>query len=331
MSEIEVQHPFAALGPERVLDAVEALGIDCDGRLLALNSFENRVYLVGRVDAAPLIAKFYRPGRYDDATILDEHHFLDELAAADLPVAAPLRDAAGRSLLEVGSDPSFRVALFPKLRGRDADLESREHLEWLGRTIARLHQVGQRQHFQARAPLAPGLRARQALLDTLAGPLLPSALQSRYSATCEALIAAIEQRFAACAGVRQLRLHGDLHRGNLLWNESGPALVDFDDCVEGPAVQDLWMLLPGDAEGRELALQALLDGYTSLRDFDHREIALIEPLQALRLISYGGWLSARDGDPAFPRAFPHARSPRFWDEHWWALEELRQGALNPSL
>jgi len=327
-------HPFDALRPETVLDAVERIGIACDGRLFALNSFENRVYLVGREGAPPLVAKFYRPGRLSDAEILEEHAFLDELAAEELPVAAPIRDQQGRSLVEIAiaerassEDSSgnaaavYRVALFPKLAGRAPELESAEHLEWLGRLIARLHQVGARGHFKKRPALSIERLGDAGLAATLAGPLLPDNLKPRFANSVASLLERVRACFKAVGPLAKLRLHGDLHPGNLLWNDAGPAFVDFDDACEGAAIQDLWMLLPGDDEGRQSALGALIEGYEVFRNFDWNSAALIEPLRALRLIHYGGWLSARFDDPAFPRAFPFAAQARFWEEHLITLEQ----------
>lgn len=319
-------HPFDLLGPEAVLDAVERLGHACDGRLFPLNSFENRVYLVGREGAEPLVAKFYRPGRLSEEEILEEHRFLAELASAELPVAAPLADPQGRTLAPFrvegeGGGVDFRMALFPKLRGRAPELESGEHLQWLGRLVARVHLIGARARFRRRPPLSVARLGDAALAANLAGPLLPPSLQVRFARCGEELLAAVRARFAALAPLPTLRLHGDLHAGNLLWNESGPLLVDFDDCCEGPAIQDLWMLLPGDDEGRERALAALVDGYQEFRPFDWQQASLIEALRALRLLHYGGWLSTRHDDPAFARAFPFATQARFWEEHLMTLEQ----------
>lgn len=327
-------HPFDALRPETVLDAVERLGVASDGRLFALNSFENRVYLVGREGAEPLIAKFYRPGRLSDAEILEEHAFLDELTAADLPVAAAIRDGDGRSLVAIHLDArassedasgsaaaTYRVALFPKLRGRAPELEADEHLEWLGRLIARLHGVGRAGRFEQRPPLSIARLGDAGLAATLSGPLLPEAMKTRFSASVTELLGAVRAAFDRCGSLSTLRLHGDMHPGNLLWNDDGPAFVDFDDACSGPAIQDLWMLLPGDDDGRRRALAALVNGYEMFRPFDWSEAALIEPLRALRMIHYGGWLSARFDDPAFPRAFPFAAQARFWEEHLITLEQ----------
>lgn len=316
-------HPFDALGPDEVLDAVERAGFACDGRMFALNSFENRVYQVGRDGGEPLIAKFYRPGRLSDAEIAEEHGFLAELAGAELPVAAPLALADGRTLMgfRTAQGAHFRVALFPRLRGRAPELESAEHLEWLGRLIARMHLIGARGRFRKRAALGVARLGDAGLKATLDGPLLPAGLRTRYAASGARLLAGVRTRFESVGRLSVLRLHGDLHPGNLLWNEAGPLLVDFDDCCEGPAVQDLWMLLPGDDDGRERALAALVSGYEEFRPFDWTQAALIEALRTLRLLHYGGWLSARHDDPAFPRAFPFATQARFWEDHLITLEQ----------
>ncbi len=313
-----------------MLDAVEHLGVASDGRLFPLNSFENRVYLVGREDADPIVAKFYRPGRLSDAQILEEHAFLAELAEHELPVAAPIGDADGRTLTELAisgdGDEQIRcrVALFPKLRGRAPELESEEHLEWLGRLIARQHQVGSMARFATRPALTIERLGDAALEDTLRGPLLPVGLATRYGRSVRELIDSIRGAFANAGTLRLLRAHGDLHPGNLLWNEGGPVFVDYDDCGMAPAIQDLWMLLPGDTEGRNRALRSVLEGYEMFRNFDYKEIALIEPLRGLRLIHYGGWLSSRFEDPAFPLAFPFGASPRFWEDHLITLEQQRE-------
>ena len=327
-------HPFDALRPESVLAAVEHLGVASDGRLFALNSFENRVYLVGREGAEPLVAKFYRPGRLTDAEILEEHAFLDELAAADLPVAAPIRDGEGRSLVGIDiaargesedaaahAAAHYRVALFPRLRGRAPELEAEEHLEWLGRLVARVHQIGARGHFRRRPPLSVARVGEGGLAAMLAGPLVPDSLKPRYASSGARLLDGVRARFAQVGPLPSLRLHGALHPGNLPWNEAGPLLVDFDDCCEGPAIQDLWMLLPGDEEGRQRALAALVEGYEVFRMFDWSQVELIEALRALRLLHYGGWLCARHDDPAFPRAFPFATQAPFWEDHLMTLEQ----------
>ena len=305
--------PYADLTPERVLAAVEAAGLVTDGRLFALNSYENRVYQVGLEEAAPVVAKFYRPGRWSDAAIAEEHAFAAELAAAELPVVAPLL-LGGSSLQHFDG---HRFALYPRRGGRAPQLESAEHLEWTGRLIARLHTVGARQPFQARGSidLATFLQAPAAAVA--ASPLLPDALQTRYRAAVEALAPPLRERFAQ-AGARSLRLHGDCHPGNVLWTDHGPHFVDLDDARMGPAVQDLWMLAP---EPR--ALDLLQQGYTEMRDFDYAELALVEPLRVLRQVHWAGWIAQRWHDPAFPQGFPFVGESRWWEQHVNDLIEAR--------
>jgi Ser/Thr protein kinase RdoA (MazF antagonist) len=310
--------PYAGLSPDLVLDAVGACGLWPDGRLLALNSYENRVWQVGLEatsdgPATPVIAKFYRPGRWSDAAIEEEHAFSQELANDELPVVAPLA-FAGKTLLH---HAGFRYALAPRRGGRAPSLESAEQLQWLGRLIARMHVVGARQPFLHRGRLDRDTMVRQPMQAALASALLPASLQGNYRAAASRLDDAIAQRQAAVGAVRQIRLHGDCHPGNVLWTDNGPHFVDFDDARSGPAVQDLWMLADGDA-----AMEALLEGYQQFRDFDHGELALIPALRAMRQLHYAGWIAARWTDPAFPAAFPFAAEPRWWDQHVADLHEL---------
>jgi Ser/Thr protein kinase RdoA (MazF antagonist) len=305
--------PFAGLTPDVVLDAVGACGLWPDGRLLALNSYENRVWQVGIEDATPVIAKFYRPGRWSDAAIAEEHAFAQELAAAELPVVAPLRFAAGTLLQHAG----FRYALAPRRGGRAPELESAAQLQWLGRLIARMHVVGARTSFVHRASVDRAALVTQPVQAVLASSLLPTDLALNYRDAATRLDAAIATRLAAIGPVRQLRLHGDCHPGNVLWTNLGPHFVDFDDAATGPAVQDLWMLAHD-----ERAMTALLDGYRQFRDFDDSELALIPALRAMRQVHHAGWIAARWADPAFPAAFPFAAEARWWNEHVTDLHEL---------
>lgn len=298
--------PFADLSPDVVLDAVAALGFEPDGRLLALNSFENRVYQVGIEDAAPLIAKFYRPGRWSDAAIREEHAFAFELDEAELPVVAPLM-IDGDSLLEFDGQ---RIALFPRRGGRAPELEGLDVAEWLGRLIARIHNVGSQRRFAERGVVDVRSRVHGGAAHVLASRLMPGALETRY----QALIAQIGQRLDAvfdATQARAIRLHGDCHPGNVLWTDHGPHFVDLDDAAMGPAIQDLWMLMSGGDAQR----QALLEGYGEFRDLDYAELALIEPLRIMRQIHHAGWIAARYADPAFPRAFPFVAEARWWEEH----------------
>lgn len=308
---MSVGAPYAGLIPACVLDAVEAAGYRSDGRLLALPSYENRVFQIGLEDGGFIVAKFYRPARWSDAAIAEEHAFVAELAAAELPVVAPL-SCAGRTLL---AHAGWRYALYPRRGGHAPVLESADTLAWLGRLLARLHEVGARTAFRARGTLDVDSFLRRPLRAVLGSPLLPAHLHAPYREVVSVLAGCIEARFAA-VGARGIRLHGDAHPGNVLWSD-GPALVDFDDARMGPAVQDLWMLAGDDA-----ALHALLEGYEQMRPFDRSELALVPALRALRQVHHAGWIAARWHDPAFPHAFPFAAEPRWWDEHLADVDAL---------
>ncbi|MFC5742647.1 serine/threonine protein kinase [Dyella tabacisoli] len=316
LPEINTATPYAGLSPDLVLDAVSHCGLWPDGRLLALNSYENRVWQVGLEETAPVIAKFYRPGRWSDAAIEEEHAFALELAAAELPVVAPLV-FDGQTLRQ---HEGFRYALTPRRGGRAPSLESTTQLEWLGRLIARIHSVGSRQPFVHRGRVDRATLMQAPMQAVLASTLLPASLQANYRSAAQRLDDAVAMRLEAIGPVRQLRLHGDCHPGNVLWTDEGPHFVDLDDARMGPAVQDLWMLA-----GDERALNALLDGYTQMREFDDTERALIPALRAMRQMHYAGWIAARWHDPAFPAAFPFAAESRWWEQHIADLHELADG------
>ena len=305
--------PYATLTPDLVLDAVSACGLWPDGRLLALNSYENRVWQVGIEDAQPVIAKFYRPGRWSDDAIIEEHSFSRELADAELPVVAPLV-FHGDTLLHQGG---FRYALTPRRGGRAPELETTDQLQWLGRLIARMHVVGARTPFAQRGRLDRDSMVQQPMRAVLASSLLQASLQTNYRVAATRLDAAIAARLDALGPLQQLRLHGDCHPGNVLWTDAGPHFVDFDDARSGPAVQDLWMLA-----NDERAMTAILQGYEQFRDFDRTELALIPVLRAMRQLHHAGWIAARWHDPAFPAAFPFAAESRWWEQHVADLHEL---------
>ena len=306
--------PYAGLSPDVVLDAIDAAGFVSDGRLLALASYENRVYQVGIEDGSPLVAKFYRPARWSDAAIAEEHAFALELAAAELPMVAPLV-IAGHTLLE---HAGYRYALYPRRGGRAPELESADHLAWMGRLLARMHGVGARGRFRERGTIDTHTFIRDAARAVLASGLLPDRLHNSYLMRTTAIAATIDARFAELEPITRIRLHGDCHGGNVLWTDTGPHFVDLDDARMGPAVQDLWMLAPTPG-----ALAALLEGYGEFRDFDRRELALIEPLRIMRQIHWAGWVAARWEDPAFPRAFAHVGEARWWEEHLSDLAEAQ--------
>jgi Ser/Thr protein kinase RdoA (MazF antagonist) len=319
--------PYSELSPETVLDAIEALGYECDGRVLALNSYENRVYQIGLETAEPLVAKFYRPDRWSDAAIREEHAFAGELAAQEIPVVAPLLKD-GESL---HSHQGFRYAVFPRRGGRWPELGTKDEREWVGRFLGRIHGVGRVAAFRERASLSVddlGRNARDFVLD---GDWMPDYLATKYADLTDELLEEVESQARGWGGARLGRILGDCHRGNILWTDLGPHFVDLDDCVSGPAVQDLWMLLSGGQQQMRSEMTDLLSGYEQFLPFDRRELALIEPLRALRMIHYSAWLARRWHDPAFPKAFPWFAEPRYWEEHYRALEDQLVAVQGPPL
>jgi len=315
--------PYANLSPDLVLDAVEAMDLMTDGRLLALNSFENRVYQIGLEDAQPIVAKFYRPGRWTNAQIHEEHQFSFELKNQDIPVVAPMK-IEGDSLLEY---QDFRFALFPRQGGREPVLESADNLEWLGRLLGRIHSIGNHYGFQHRHQLIDWSRIVGSAEIVVELDFVPNAILGRYRETTESLITLIQQRFESVPELEQHPIHGDCHRGNVLWTDDGPHFVDLDDCCVGPAVQDFWMLLDGEAEQRQIQMDHLLTGYEQFMDFDQRQLKLIEALKAIRMIEYAAWIARRWHDPAFPRSFPWFAEPRFWEEHLTSLTQQKAALL----
>ena len=311
-----MSHPYDSLTPDRILNAIERTGLLPDGHLLTLNSYENRVFQVGIEDQSPMVAKFYRPDRWSDQAILEEHAFSAELASAEIPLVAPWRDDAGSSLF---SDQGFRFTLFPRRGGRAPEPGDLDQLEWIGRFIGRIHLAGGERPFAQRPRLDVATMGWSGRDTVLASPLLPTELRGDYAAVSDSLLRGIERQLES-VDPAVIRLHGDCHNGNILWTDAGPHFVDMDDCRSGPAIQDLWMLLNGDRTERTLQLSAMLDGYRLFHDFDPRELALIEPLRGLRLIHYSAWLAQRWDDPAFPAAFPWAESANYWTQH---LHDLR--------
>lgn len=300
------------------MGAVESLGYRCTGSLFALNSFENRVYQVGLDDQAPLIAKFYRPFRWSDDAIIEEHQFAIELAACDIPVVAPLMLENGRTLHYF---QNFRFALFPRESGRSLELDNMEHLEWMGRFIGRVHAVGSIRPFQHRLELNVSTYGHLPYQFLLENEFIPSELRHNFCHVMDQLLEQTEQCFQEAGKLATLRLHGDCHAGNVLWNDKGPHIVDLDDCLMGPAIQDIWMLLSGNPDQVSAQLDRILDGYCEFYDYNPRELYLIEALRFLRMIHYAGWLAKRWDDPAFPRNFPWFNTPRYWQEFLQNLNE----------
>lgn len=318
--------PFDALEPDRIIDAVEGLGFLCDRRLLALNSYENRVYQVGIEDGAPVIAKFYRPGRWSDAQIREEHAFVFELDAHELPVVAPLT-VDNESLFQSGG---FRFALFPRQGGHAPELDDPVHLAALGRVLGRMHRIGAVRAFGHRPHLTPHSHGYEAVAF-VAEHFIPAHLAPAYSAVTRDLLAHVDDRWAQVPSLSTIRTHGDCHVGNVLWREAHPHFVDFDDARTAPAVQDLWMLLSGEREQRSAQLVTVLDGYTEFADFDVRELALIETLRTLRMLNYSAWLGRRWREPAFQMAFPWFDTTAYWESHVLELKEQLAALAEPPL
>lgn len=312
------RHPYEGLTPDVVLDAIEASGRVTNGRLLALNSYENRVYQIGLDDDSYVVAKFYRPGRWSDAAIKEEHAFARELAGAEVPVVAPLPDANGNTLR---AHAGFRYAIYPRRGGRWPELELPDTQLRLGRFIGRLHLVGASRPFAHRPTLdieSFGLQARDYLLEH---GFLPPEHERQYADLSETVLIEVANGFERAGNFTQIRLHDDCHPGNILWTDSGAHIVDLDDCRMGPAIQDLWMLLSGDRRQMSLQLSELVAGYEEFYEFDPRQLHLVEPLRALRLLHYAAWLARRWDDPAFPRAFPWFNTVRYWEEQILTLRE----------
>lgn len=327
-TKLDHSTPYANLTPDAVLDAIEAAGFAVNGSLLALNSYENRVYQVGLNDGGFVVAKFYRPGRWDTATIQEEHDFSRELATAQIPVVAPLANPSGETLHH---HAGYAYAVFPRQGGRPPELDDPEHLRWLGRFLGRIHAVGATRRFAHRPALTLQRFGYDALAFLLASGRVPTELEHNFRLAAESLLQQVSDRFEAVGPVRQRRLHGDCHPGNILWTGHGPHFVDLDDCMTGPAIQDLWMLLSGNRPDMQRQLGLLLEGYQAFFDFEPLELQLIEPLRALRLLHYSAWLAARWADPAFPLAFPWFNTPRYWEDQLNTLREQAERLTEPVL
>lgn len=309
-------HPFEALSPDLILDAVESLGYLSDARVLALNSYENRVYQVGIEGETPLIAKFYRPSRWSDAAIREEHSFALELADNEVPMVAPLQHG-GESLHEYGG---FRFTLFPRRGGRAPEPGNLDQLYRLGQLLGRLHAVGASHPFKHRETLTVDNFGHAALASLLDGDFVPASLRPAYESVARDLLKRLDELFARTR-YKPIRLHGDCHPGNLLQRDDAFHIVDLDDCRMGPAVQDLWMMLAGERQERLTQLAELIDGYQEFHDFDPRELPLIEGLRALRLLHHSAWIARRWDDPAFPLAFPWFANERYWGDQILSLRE----------
>lgn len=312
---------YEALSPDLIIDAVESQGYLSDLRILALNSYENRVYQIGIEDEKPLIAKFYRPGRWSDEQIIEEHNFTQQLFDNEIPVVPVLRNAQGESLFH---SHGYRFALYPRVGGRAPELSDLEHLYQLGRYIGRIHATGIAGVYQHRPVISTE--------EFLTGPyeylkksnFLPTDLMTAYTTLMEDLIELVLIHYQQ-TDFETIRLHGDCHVGNILWTDTGPEFLDFDDSRMGPAVQDIWMLLSGSEEEQRLQLREIIEGYEEFNHFNKAEIGLIESLRTMRLVHYASWIAKRWQDPAFPAAFPWFGEARYWEQH---ILELREQLAN---
>lgn len=325
-SAAPLKPPFADLTPTRLLDAVESAGWRTDGRILALNSFENRVYQVGLETGDLIVVKVYRPGRWTDAQIREEHSFTEALAALEIPVVPPLPGSPST----LHHHASYRLAIYPRRGGRAPELDAPGILERLGRIIGRIHALAPATRFVQRPDLTVQSHGHEPCAWLQTHGVIPPDLIEPWRAVTEQCLRVIEDAFDALPQPF-LRLHGDLHPGNVLWTDTGPHVLDFDDARNGPAVQDLWMLLSGDAPTMAEQLSELLRGYQTFMDFDPRQITLIEPLRTLRLMHYSAWLARRWHDPAFPHAFPWFGTARYWQNQILELREQLAAMAEPLL
>ena len=318
---------YDALTPELMLDAVESRGYRCDGRLLALASYENRVYQIWLEDGSSLVAKFYRPQRWSDAATAEEHAFAIELSEREIPVVAPLVSQGETLFTHAG----YRFALYPRRPGRTPELEDLDTLHWLGRFIARIHAVGAVRRFEHRPELDIETFGRAPFRYVLEHEFVPAELRATYASVVEDVLGRVERAYERAGPLCSIRLHGDCHVGNILWTEEGPHFVDLDDARMGPAAQDVWMWLAGDRASMQVQLAAIMEGYREFNDFNRAELWLIEALRTLRLIHYSGWLAQRWDDPAFPHNFPFFNTQRYWQDQILALREQAAALDEPPL
>ena len=322
-----LKQDYTDLTPETTLDAVESLGYETSGRLLALNSYENRVYRCELEQGGAIIAKFYRPGRWSNLALHEEHEFAQQLVEQEIPVVAPiLKD--GESLFEHGG---YRFAVYPLRGGRWPDLESRDDMNWMGRFIARIHNVGRSSIFHHRHNIDIKRMGNDSASYLQESGFIPDYLEQAYQTLVADLMIEIQAAFDRCGHYQSIRLHGDCHRSNVLWTDDGPHFVDLDDCCNGPAIQDLWMLLSGERQEMTEQLCDLLEGYEEFASLDLKELNLIEALRSLRMMHYAAWLARRWNDPAFPLAFPWFNTNQYWEEHVLELREQLSRLHEPVL
>ncbi len=314
---------FAELSPDLILDAIESLGIRVDSGLLALNSYENRVYQFIAEDRARYVVKFYRPQRWSVEQLTEEHHFALELAEHEIPIVAPSHYRSQTLHQHQG----YHFALYPSVGGRQFEVDNLDQLEWMGRFIGRIHAVAKNAPFQHR----PTFCIQEHLIEPVAvlqeNRIVPSQLEEAFFVILNQVVELTKQRYSP---TKIIRLHGDCHPGNILWRD-GPTFVDLDDCRMGPAIQDLWMMLSGDHQQQRIQLDTLIEAYEEFADFDSAELALIEPLRAMRMVHYMAWLAKRWQDPAFPQAFPWFADEKYWEQQILALKEQFSALQEPAI
>lgn len=312
---------FDHLLPEIIFDTVAAQGYLPTGVLVPLNSYENRVYEIGIEEGEPLVAKYYRPGRWDFEIIAEEHRFVAALAEAEVPVVRHLelkKHLKGLSTLNKTADGIF-YAIFPKFRGREHAEVTDDDRRWLGRTLARLHNVGEGFSAKHRMHLTAETYGHHSLSFILTQEFLPPDLKLSIETHLAKAIELVVPYFQK--PMKTIALHGDCHPGNVLWNKDGPHLLDFDDMVIAPPVQDVWMLLNGTDEEKRGQMRVFLEGYEVFREFDESTLVLSEPLRTLRMIRHAAWIGQRYEEPAFQRAFPYYRERRYWEEFLQGIKE----------
>ena len=309
--------PYSGLTPDIALDALASIELRPDGRLQTLNSYENRVYQAGMEEGPPVVVKFYRPERWTDAQILEEHAFALELAEREIPVVAPV-PADGRTLHAYGG---FRFAVYPRRGGRSPELEDPKVLEWIGRFLGRIHAAGAASAFRERPVLDIESHGNEPRAWLLESRLIPDDVLEAWKSATALALDAVRHCYGRAGSLKPIRLHGDCHSGNVLWTDDGPHFVDLDDCRTGPAVQDLWMLLSGNRAEMTRQLSDVLAGYEDFHDFNSGELALVEAMRTLRLIHYSAWIARRWEDPAFPAAFPWFGTQRYWQDRILELRE----------
>ena len=317
MSELNLLHPFESLTPSFILDAVDNIGFSSDGRVTILNSYENRVYQIGIEDRDPVIAKFYRPQRWSNQQILEEHQFCYELEESELPVVCPLKNEDGESLFEFGE---FRFSLYPRKGGRAPELDNYDNLQVLGRFLGRIHQVGATNPFKYRPSIDSQTYGHESV-KYICENFMPNELLNAYETLTSDILKLIDSTLDDENELLFIRTHGDCHIGNMLWRNDLPHFIDFDDSRMAPAIQDIWMLLSGDRSEQQAQMIEILEGYNEFADFNINELRMIEILRTLRMIFFAAWIARRWDDPAFPLGFPWFNTPRYWEEHILSLRE----------